>query len=462
MLYLSNPKGIDRETQRASLDTLNRLNDLALKAALAIPRSPARIQAYEMAYRLQASAPELLDLASEPKEALARYGITDPTKAELRPQLPARPAAPGAGRAVRAALPRGLGPARRPHRRPSRRTPSTRTRRSAALVVDLKERGLLDDTIVIWGGEFGRTPMMQGGNRRPRPPQPRVHHVAGRRRHQGGATCTGKTDDFGFNVVEDPVHVHDLNATLLHLLGFDHTKLTYRFQGRDYRLTDVHGNAREGHPRLTRSPAPSAPRAPAAGRFDPQAAAARLARAFATVVGEQPAGVFRGGAAVAVWQDGKPLFSAHGGEAAPGRAWTAATPCLIWSASKGVAAACALHALHAKGIPLHAPVATLWPEFAAAGKERITLAELLSHRAGLAAMERTGLAITDHEAVAAALAAQPPNWPADGSHGYGARTFGFLLDELVRRRPASRWLPTGSESSAARSASISGSDSPRR
>jgi uncharacterized protein (DUF1501 family) len=111
---------------------------------------------------------------------------------------------------------------------------------SAALVLDLKERGLLDDTIVIWGGEFGRTPMAQGTN------DGRDHHnraftmwLAG-----GGIKAGhvhGKTDDFGFNVVEDPVHVHDLNATLLHLLGFDHTRLTYRFQGRDYRLTDVHG-----------------------------------------------------------------------------------------------------------------------------------------------------------------------------------------------------------------------------
>jgi len=114
-------------------------------------------------------------------------------------------------------------------------------RASAALVMDLKERGLLDDTIVIWGGEFGRTPMVQGGN------DGRDHHnrafsmwLAG-----GGIKAGhvhGKTDDFGFNVVEDPVHVHDLNATLLHLLGFDHTRLTYRFHGRDYRLTDVHGN----------------------------------------------------------------------------------------------------------------------------------------------------------------------------------------------------------------------------
>jgi hypothetical protein len=114
-------------------------------------------------------------------------------------------------------------------------------RASAALVKDLKQRGLLDDTLVIWGGEFGRTPMNQGGS------DGRDHHnrcftvwLAGGGVKKGHVH--GETDEFGFNVVRDPVHVHDLNATLLHLLGLDHERLTYRFQGRDYRLTDVHGN----------------------------------------------------------------------------------------------------------------------------------------------------------------------------------------------------------------------------
>ncbi|MFM9195441.1 MAG: serine hydrolase domain-containing protein, partial [Planctomycetia bacterium] len=145
---------------------------------------------------------------------------------------------------------------------------------------------------------------------------------------------------------------------------------------------------------------------------------------------ESPAG---GGAAVALWRHGQPLLSMQGGEAAAGRPWTASTPCLIWSASKGLAAACALHALEERGISLTTPVAAVWPEFGAAGKERISFAEVFSHRAGLAAIDCKGLSITDHEAVAAALAEQPPNWPVDGSHGYGARTFGFLLDEIVRR-----------------------------
>lgn len=170
-----------------------------------------------------------------------------------------------------------------------------------------------------------------------------------------------------------------------------------------------------------------------AAAFQAGAAIERLTQAFAEIVGEPSASGFAGGCAVAVWQDGKPLVSLQGGEASPGRSWTAATPCLIWSASKGLAAACALHALHEHKIPLETPVAALWPEFASAGKERISIAETLSHRAGLAAIDCKGLAITDHDAVAAALAEQPPNWKADGSHGYGARTFGFLLDEIVRR-----------------------------
>jgi CubicO group peptidase (beta-lactamase class C family) len=173
--------------------------------------------------------------------------------------------------------------------------------------------------------------------------------------------------------------------------------------------------------------------------FDPDAALDRLESAFGEVLAETS----QGGASLALWHDGKPLLSLHGGEASQGIPWTATTPCLIWSASKGVAACCALQALQEKNIPLETRVSDLWPEFRAAGKERIILSELLSHRAGLAAIDRKGLAITDHEAVAEALAAQPPNWPYDGTHGYGARTFGFLLDEIVRRitgeRIGDRW-----------------------
>ena len=173
------------------------------------------------------------------------------------------------------------------------------------------------------------------------------------------------------------------------------------------------------------------------GRLDLAATVDRLQRAFVEISGEASQAASHpaagGGASLALWQEGTPLLSLHAGEASPGRPWIASTPCLIWSASKGIAAACTLHVLQERGIPLDTAVAALWPEFAASGKERISLAELLSHRAGLAAIDRKGLAVTDHDAVVAALAEQPPNWTVDGSHGYGARSFGFLLDEIVRR-----------------------------
>ena len=239
VLYLSNPKGIDQAAQRASLDALNRLNELALQAA-GDPETAARIQSYEMAFRLQTSAPELMNLKGESKQTLDRYGIKDPNEASFaRNCLLARRLVERGVRFVQlfhevwdqhSNLTAGV-----------RQNAQGTDRASAALVTDLKARGLLDDTLVIWGGEFGRTPMVQGGN------DGRDHHnrcfsiwLAG-----GGVKAGhvhGRTDDFGFNVVADPVHVHDLHATLLHLLGFDHTKLTYRYAGRDFRLTDVHGN----------------------------------------------------------------------------------------------------------------------------------------------------------------------------------------------------------------------------
>jgi CubicO group peptidase (beta-lactamase class C family) len=162
-------------------------------------------------------------------------------------------------------------------------------------------------------------------------------------------------------------------------------------------------------------------------------AAERLTTAFAEILAETPKDT-GGGAALALWHGEECLVSLHGGEASPGIPWTATTPCLIWSASKGIASACALHALQEQKISLEERVATLWPEFSAQGKGEISLAELLSHRAGLAALDSQGLSITDHEAIASALAAQSTNWRVDGiSHGYGPRTFGFLLDEIVRR-----------------------------
>jgi len=239
VLYLSNPKGIDDKTQRTSLDSLRRLNEIALED-FGDPQIAARIQSYETAYRLQSSAPELMDLSSEEQHVLDQYNIQDVNQSTFgRNCLLARRLLERGVRFVQlfheawdhhSGLTNGI-----------KGSCEVTDQPSAALVADLKQRGLLEDTLVIWGGEFGRTPMVQTGN------DGRDHHnrcftiwLAG-----GGIKpghVHGKTDEIGFNVVQDGVHVHDLNATLLHLLGLDHTRLTYRFQGRDFRLTDVHGH----------------------------------------------------------------------------------------------------------------------------------------------------------------------------------------------------------------------------
>ena len=239
LLYLSNPKGYDDETQRASLDTLNALNASAF-ANQGDPDIAARIQSYEMAYRLQSSAPELIDLSGESKHTLDLYGIKDVKE-------------PGYARnclLARRLIERGVRFVQLFHEAWDQHNGLTKgvqnnardtDQASAALVKDLKQRGLLDDTLLVWGGEFGRTPMVQGGN------DGRDHHnrcfsfwLAGGGVKRGHVH--GETDDLGFNPVTTPVHVNDLNATLLHLLGFDHKKLTYRVQGLDMRLTGIAGN----------------------------------------------------------------------------------------------------------------------------------------------------------------------------------------------------------------------------
>lgn len=236
VLYLSNSFGVDAQGQRETLDVLRELNHTALQEH-GDPATLARIEGYEMAYRLQTSVPELMDTAGESESVRAMYGdVAKPGFA--RNCLLARRMVERGVRFVQlfheawdqhGNLLNGL-----------RRNCAETDQPAAALVADLKQRGLLDDTLVIWGGEFGRTPMAQGTD------NGRDHHnraftmwLAG-----GGVKrgfIYGKTDDLGFNVTENPVHVHDLHATLLHLLGFDHKKLTFRSQGRDFRLTDVHG-----------------------------------------------------------------------------------------------------------------------------------------------------------------------------------------------------------------------------
>ncbi len=243
VLYLSNPQGIDSVAQRDTLDALSSLNALSFQAT-ADPATVARIESYEMAYRLQTSAPELMDLGSEPASVLEMYGIKDPKESSYARNC----------LIARRLIERGVRFVQLFHEAwdqhgnltaDVKKNAVDTDRASAALVRDLKQRGLLDETLVVWGGEFGRTPMVQGGN------DGRDHHNRGYSMWLAGAGVRaghvhGATDDLGFNAVVDPVHVHDLNATMLHLLGLDHLRLTFRSQGRDYRLTDVHGNLVHG------------------------------------------------------------------------------------------------------------------------------------------------------------------------------------------------------------------------
>jgi len=237
VLYLSNPRGVDRELERDSLDSIRRLNQIRL-GVTGDPEIATRISSFEMAFRMQTSAPELMDLSSEPKKMVDMYGAE-----------PGRPSFANNCLLARRLVERGVRFVQLYHEawdqhgnlvRDIKKNCLDTDQACAALVQDLKQRGMLDSTLLIWGGEFGRTPMSQGGN------DGRDHHpnaftmwLAGGGIRRG--ITLGESDELGFNVVKDKVHVHDLHATILHLLGFDHTKLTYRFQGRDFRLTDVHG-----------------------------------------------------------------------------------------------------------------------------------------------------------------------------------------------------------------------------
>lgn len=237
VLYLSNPEGVDDTLQRNSFESINNLNRMHLDT-VGDPEITTRINSYEMAYRMQLRAPEVVDISKEPQHILDLYGAKPGESSFANSVLLSRRLVENGVRFVQifheawdqhGDLTNGL-------KKNCRDTDQA----AAALIKDLKQRGMLDDTLVIWGGEFGRTPMVQGGN------DGRDHHpncfsmwMAG-----GGikpGITIGESDEFGFNAVTDKVHVHDLHATLLQLLGFDHTQLTYRFQGRDFRLTDVHG-----------------------------------------------------------------------------------------------------------------------------------------------------------------------------------------------------------------------------
>ena len=238
VLYLSNPKGITRESQRRTIDAVNFLNHKRFES-IGDPEISSRVAAFEMAFRMQDVAPEVTDLSQEPEDIRKLYGA-EPGKASFANNC----------LLARRLVERGVRFVELFHEswdqhgnlsKDLQKNCKDVDQACAALLKDLKQRGLLDETLVIWGGEFGRTPMVQGGS------DGRDHHPNAFTMWMAGGGVKGgfqlgKTDELGFNAVEDKVHVHDLHATILHLLGFDHTKLTYRSQGRDFRLTDVHGN----------------------------------------------------------------------------------------------------------------------------------------------------------------------------------------------------------------------------
>ncbi len=246
ILSLSNPAGVTQSMQRESLDLLKKLNQHHLDLA-GDPEIATRINAFEMAYRMQSSAPELMDISRESKETLALYGA-EPGKSSFANNC----------LLARRLVERGVRFVQLYHEAWDHHSEVIKgvkdqcgltDQPAAALIKDLKQRGLLEDTLVIWGGEFGRTPMVEtneaAGRKmgRDHHPQAFTMWLAGGGIRPG--ITLGATDDFGFHIVEGRVHVHDLHATILHLLGFEHTKLTYAFQGRKFRLTDVEGEVVE-------------------------------------------------------------------------------------------------------------------------------------------------------------------------------------------------------------------------
>lgn len=241
VLYVSNPQGISPEIRRGQLDDLKELNKIELEN-LADPEISTRIEAYEMAYRMQTSVPELMDISKEPKEVLDLYGAKPGSPSFANNCLLARRLVERNVRFVQLVhrdwdhhgdLPNAI-------RGQCKQTDQA----SAALIMDLKQRGMLEDTLVIWGGEFGRTTYSQGAisaNSFGRDHHPRCFSIWMAGGGIKGGMVLGKTDDFGYNLVADGLHVHDFHATVLHLLGINHERLTYRTQGRDFRLTDVAG-----------------------------------------------------------------------------------------------------------------------------------------------------------------------------------------------------------------------------
>ncbi len=243
VLYLSNPAGVSIDTRRKMLDALAALNRKQFDS-VGDPEINTRIAQYELAFRMQTSVPELTDISGEPKHILDMYGpeVTTPGTFAASCLLARRMAERNVrfvqifirGWDQHGSLPNDI-----------RGQCRDVDQGSAALIKDLKQRGMLDDTLIVWGGEFGRTVYSQGTLTKTnygRDHHPRCFSMWMAGGGVKGGQVYGETDDFSYNIVENPVHIHDLNATMLHTLGIDHERLTYRFQGRDFRLTDVHGN----------------------------------------------------------------------------------------------------------------------------------------------------------------------------------------------------------------------------
>ena len=234
--YVGRPNGVSINQQQDVVNTVNNLNGI-LNETVDDPEISTRISQYEMAFRMQTSVPDLMDVSDEPQHIRDLYGAQPGDGSFASNCLLARRLAERGVRFIQlyhrgwdhhGGIKNAIGV-----------TAGLVDQASAALVTDLKQRGMLDDTLIIWGGEFGRTPMAQGSGR--------DHHIRGFSLWMAGGgikggVSHGKTDELGYYAVEDIVHVHDFHATILHLLGIDHQKLTYRFQGRDFRLTDVHGH----------------------------------------------------------------------------------------------------------------------------------------------------------------------------------------------------------------------------
>lgn len=248
VLYVSDPPGMDRSLRRLSLDALRDLNEIQ-ERELGHPETLTRIAQYELAFRMQMSVPEVMDIAREPKRVLEDYGAQPGASSFANNCLLARRLVEQGVRYVQLFDWgwdfHGTGPGEDIRDGLTKKC-ATMDRPVAALIKDLKSRGLLDETLIVWGGEFGRTPFREGRTAgggvlgRDHFPDCYVMVLAGA--GVKGGIMHGESDELGFEVARDKVHVHDLQATILHLLGLDHKRLTYRFQGRDFRLTDVAGN----------------------------------------------------------------------------------------------------------------------------------------------------------------------------------------------------------------------------